>query len=255
MKPALSVLHFLALTAFLSAQPAAPPVFDAASVKPNSVGGPEGPGHGQERTNRTPTSLTMENIRLSSALKWAYRLQDFQISGPTWLTTERYDIFAKLDSPAPEEEFRRRLRVLLTTRFQIQFHRETKTLPAFVLVVGKRGPTLQKSETAGDSVITPIGKRQPGFTLELRNTSLAQFADRIASSMGATVVDKTGLKDRYNFTLDISRYIPGDAPSPEDLPSILSQAVQEQLGLKLTPQKLPLEILIVDRANPVPTAN
>jgi uncharacterized protein (TIGR03435 family) len=65
----------------------------------------------------------------------------------------------------------------------------------------------------------------------------------------------TGLKDRYNFTLDISRYIPGGSLNPEDMPAILTQAVQEQLGLKLTPKKLPMEILVVDRVEQVPTAN
>lgn len=121
--------------------------------------------------------------------------------------------------------------------------------------MAKDGPKLEKSADAGESVITPVGKRQPGFTLDLRNTSLSQFADRISSSMGATVVDRTGLKDRYNFTLDISRFIPGDAPNPEDLPAILSEAVRDQLGLRLAPQKLPLEILIIDRVDPIPTAN
>jgi uncharacterized protein (TIGR03435 family) len=73
--------------------------------------------------------------------------------------------------------------------------------------------------------------------------------------MGATVVDMTGLKDRYNFTLDISRYISGGSLNPEDIPNILSQAVQEQLGLRLAPKKLPVEILVIDSVEPVPTAN
>jgi uncharacterized protein (TIGR03435 family) len=197
----------------------------------------------------------MQNVRLNSALKWAYQLQDYQISGPAWLKSERYDIFAKTGTPVPEEELRRRLQSLLADRFKLKCHRETKVLPAFALVVAKDGPKFERAVGGGESRITPVGKQQPGFTLEVLNTSISQLADRISGSMGAPVVDMTGLKDSYNFTLDISRYIPGDSLNPEDMPAILSQAVQEQLGLKLTPKKLPLEILVVDRVEQVPTAN
>jgi uncharacterized protein (TIGR03435 family) len=196
----------------------------------------------------------MQNVRLNSALKWAYQLQDYQISGPVWIKSERYDIFAKMGTPVPEEELRRRLQNLLADRFKLKCHRETKVLPAFALIVAKDGPKLQKS-AGGESSITPIGKPQPGFTLDILNTSISQLADRISGSMGATVVDMTGLKDRYNFTLDISRYISGDSLNPEDMPTILSQAVQEQLGLRLAPKKLPVEILVIDSVEQVPTAN
>jgi uncharacterized protein (TIGR03435 family) len=73
--------------------------------------------------------------------------------------------------------------------------------------------------------------------------------------MGAPVVDMTGLKDRYNFTLDISRYLTGGSLKPEDMAAILSQAIQEQLGLRLALKKLPVEILVIDYIERVPTAN
>jgi uncharacterized protein (TIGR03435 family) len=255
MKPTRAVLSFLAFTSCVFGQPSTPLAFDVASVKQNTVGIDEGPGHGPENVSRTPTSLTMQNVRLNSALKWAYRLQDYQISGPVWLKSERYDIFAKMGTPVPEEELRRRLQNLLADRFKLKCHSETKVLPAFVLVVAKDGPKLEKSIGDGESSITAAGKPQPGFTLRVLNTSIPQLADRISGSMGATVVDMTGLKDRYNFTLDISRYIPGGSLNPEDMATILSQAVQEQLGLRLTPKKLPVEILVIDHVESVPTAN
>jgi uncharacterized protein (TIGR03435 family) len=143
----------------------------------------------------------------------------------------------------------------LADRFKLKCHSETKVLPAFVLVVAKDGPKLEKSISDGESSITAAGKPQPGFTLRVLNTSIPELADRISGSMGATVVDMTGLKDRYNFTLDISRYIPGGSLKPEDMATILSQAVQEQLGLRLTPKKLPVEVLVIDHVESVPTAN
>jgi uncharacterized protein (TIGR03435 family) len=197
----------------------------------------------------------MQNVRLSSALKWAYQLQDDQIAGPVWLKSERYDILAKMGTPVPEDELRRRLQNLLADRFKLKCHRETKVLPTFALVIAKDGPKLEISVGDGESSITPVGKPQPGFTLAVLNTSIAQLADRISGSMGAPVVDMTGLKDRYNFNLDMSRYIQGGTLNPEDIPTILSQAVQEQLGLRLTPKKLPVEILVIDHVEAVPTAN
>lgn len=255
MQPTRAVLTFLAFTSCVFGQPSTPPAFDVASVKQNTVGSNEGPGHGPENVKRTPTSLAMENVRLNSALKWAYQLQDYQISGPVWLKSERYDIFAKMETPVPEEELRRRLQNLLADRFRIKCHRETKVLPTFALVVAKDGPKFEKSVGGGESSITAIGKPQPGFTLDVLNTSIPQLADRISGSMGAPVLDLTGLKDRYNFTLDISRYIQGGSLHPEDMATILSQAVQEQLGLRLTPKKLPVEILVIDHVQQVPTAN
>jgi uncharacterized protein (TIGR03435 family) len=255
MKPARAVLNFLAFTVCVYAQPSTPPAFDVASVKQNTVGINEGPGHGPENVSKTPTSLTMQNVRLNSALKWAYQLQDDQISGPVWLKSERYDIFAKTGTPVPEEELRRRLQNLLADRFGLKCHRETKVMPAFALVVAKDGPKLKKSAGDGESSITAVGKPEPGFTLDFLNTSVSQLADRISGSMGAPVVDMTGLKDRYNFTLDISRYLTGGSLKPEDMAAILSQAVQEQLGLRLAPKKLPVEILVIDYVERVPTAN
>jgi uncharacterized protein (TIGR03435 family) len=255
MKPTRAVLNFLAFTSCVIGQSLTPPAFDVASVKQNTVGIDEGPGHGPENVNRTPTSLTMQNVRLSSALKWAYQLQDDQISGPVWLKSERYDILAKMGTPIPEEELRRRLQNLLADRFKLECHRETKVLSAFALVVAKDGERLEKSVGNGESRITPVGKPQPGFTLDLLNTSMSQLADRISGSMGAPVVDMTSLSDRYNFTLDISRYLQDGTLNPEDMPTILSRAVQEQLGLRLVPRKLPLEILVIDHVERVPTAN
>ena len=89
----------------------------------------------------------MENVRLSSALKWAYQLQDFQISGPPWIQSDRYDIIAKTEAPVSEGELRRRLQNLLAERFKLVSHHETKVLPAFELTVGKEGPNSETPST------------------------------------------------------------------------------------------------------------
>lgn len=243
------------------AQTSTPSTFDVASVKQNITGITdtrginEGPGHGPENFKRTPASLSMENVRLSSAMKWAYRLQDFQISGPQWIQSDRYDILAKTATPVSEEELRRRLQNLLANRFKLVSHHETKVLPAFELTVGRDGPKLGNAVGDGEGRIAAVGKPEPGFTLSFLSSSIQELADRISGPMGAPVVDMTALKDRYNFTLDLSRYLHGGPLNPDDIRSVVSQAVEDQLGLRLVSKKLPLGILIIDHVERVPTAN
>ena len=83
MKRTLLAVSLTVFTAAgISGQSAATqPVFDVASVKPNTVGTNEGPGRGREEPEHSPLSLTMRNVRLSSCMKWAYDVNDYQISG------------------------------------------------------------------------------------------------------------------------------------------------------------------------------
>lgn len=221
-----TVAFFIGFSSIAFAQPSVPPTFDVASVKQNLVGVNdsrginEGPGHGPENFNRTQTSFRMENARLISALKWAYQLQDFQISGPAWLQSDRYDILAKTAMPVSEAELRRRLQNLLSDRFKLVSHHETRMLPAFELTAAKSGPKLGKAAGDGEGRIIAVGKPEPGFTLSFLSTSIRELADRISGAIGAPVVEMTGLKDRYNFTLDISRYLHGGPLNPDKRPSI-----------------------------------
>jgi uncharacterized protein (TIGR03435 family) len=106
--------------------------FDAASVKADTIGTNEGPGRGRETIEPTPVSLTMRNIRLRSAMKWAYHVQTDQISGPAWLDSERYLIIARTEAAVPDNQLRLMLQQLLTERFRMTLHREIRELAAFV---------------------------------------------------------------------------------------------------------------------------
>src|SRR5262245_27511500 len=103
--------------------------FEVASVKPAA---PRTEGSRRESIEVGPGSLTLRNIRLSSCIKWAYRVFEYQIAGPGWLTTERFDIVAKAEGPAEEQELRLMLRGLLAERFKLAFHRQTKEMSAYV---------------------------------------------------------------------------------------------------------------------------
>src|SRR5580698_7072684 len=105
--------------------------FDVASVKPNRAGiGENAP---REKITASPGSLTMQSVSLQTCIKWAYGLRDFQISGPGWLTSERYDIVAKASGPSTGAELRVMLRSLLADRFKLRSHVETKEKPVYEL--------------------------------------------------------------------------------------------------------------------------
>ena len=123
------------------------PAFEVASVKPAApitgnfirVGMRGGPG------SSDPGQITYNNVTVKDVVMNAYGVKRFQISGPGWLDSERYDIVAKLPRGATKAEFMVMLQNLLAERFKLTLHREKKDLPMYALVVGKNGPKLKES--------------------------------------------------------------------------------------------------------------
>ncbi len=231
--------------------------FEVASIKPNRTGARNS---GFRRAGEGELNAT--NITLKRLIAYAYDVQDYQISGgPNWLDSERYDILAKPESSAesrPETAaartalLRLRVQALLAERFQLVLHRTTKELPMFALVVGKNGPKLSETKQSQSELLTN------GHHLTCQKVSMATFAKVfLQGQMGRSVQDRTGLTGEFDFTLDWvpdegQRRAPGEeaggTSSPGgDGPSFFT-ALQEQLGLKLEPEKGPVEILVVDGA-------
>lgn len=233
-------------------QSSAIPDFDVASVKPDTLGTNEGPGRGDEKIELTPSTLTMRNIRLRSAMKWAYRVQTDQIPGPSWLDSERYLIVAKTGSPVPEEQVRLMLQRLLTSRFQLKLHRETREMNAFVLTVDKHGPKFKASSEPGEGGVHYAIK----YKVIADRATLAQFADSLTNPLKGVVLDETGLTGRYTFTLDLDgyedAYKPGRIPL-EDFPALTARGLREELGLKVESRKRKVPVLVVDHAEKTPT--
>jgi uncharacterized protein (TIGR03435 family) len=230
--------------------------FDVASIKPSRL---SGEGRNRESIIANPGTLAIHNVSLRSALQWAYRMKEYQVSGPAWIGDERYDISAKAASSAGEDQLRAMLQNLLTDRFKITLHRETKVLPLYALLVAKNGPKLTAGKADGKSVLEP-----KGTGLAARDTSLGEVADlltQVATRMNLPyVVDMTGLKGRYNFTVDASELLRSitDGKIAPDAAAIMvgvSEILQEQLGLKAELRKAPTDVLIVDHAEKLPTEN
>jgi len=212
------------------------PSFEVASVKPaapitgNAIrvmmrGGPGTPDPGQ---------ISYTNVTVKNVLPNAYGVKSFQISGPGWLDSERYDIVAKLPRGATKEQFMVMLQNLLAERFKLALHREKKDLPMYALVVGKNGlklkesvddPATPKAGGFADGPTATMGRitvGKDGFpvlpgrgatSIMLMNgnarmtaskQSMATLAEMLSSQLDLPVVDMTGLAGNYDFTLYFS---------------------------------------------------
>jgi len=193
----------------------------------------------------------MRNVPLRYALEWAFDLKDYEISGPEWIKVdERYDIVAKAAGPATEDEMRPMLQALLTERFQMKSHRETKEIPAYVLTRGKGEPKVKQAAADETPKIsgTPNGAFFQGWPISRLTFMLTRRLDR-------PVLDQTGLKGRFDYTIDLSGLsVPAGMAHDENAPSVLT-TVQRDMGLKLEARKEPISVLVIDSVSKVPTAN
>jgi len=223
--------------------------FEVASVRPAQSG--------RESTTVEPGVVTMRNTRLSACIRWAYGVQDYQLSGPTWINDARFDIVAKAGEAAKDADLRLMMRTLLTDRFKLTFHRETKELPALVLTVGKNGHKLTPTEVEG----TPTFKTGK-MNLTGQGATISQLVEFIAGEIRQPLIDQTGLTGKFNYFLDINAYVNEEmlksaAPDgpPHEAASIIAQAMQAQLGLKVESKKMPIEMFVVDGMEKAPTEN
>jgi uncharacterized protein (TIGR03435 family) len=228
--------------------------FDVATVKPNKSGGVNGISGRGGQIRLSKGQIVMENVALWKALGFAYGIgedKDYAIAGPAWLKTERYDIVAKVPPDAGWDLRLRMFQALLTERFKMAAHRETKELPIYALTVAKDGPKLKEAEFGHGGFQLGRG------TIKAQNAVLSAFTDRLSQMVDRPVIDKTDLKGYYTFTLEWS---PDTTASPDESASSPSgasifTAIQQQLGLRLEARKGPVEVLVIDRADRVPIEN
>jgi uncharacterized protein (TIGR03435 family) len=225
--------------------------FDAASVKASKAQGT------RSSLKSDAGRITYTNVSLRDCLMAAYDVKDYQISGPAWLPAERYDIVATASGAASDDAMKLMLQKLLSQRFQMTVHREKKELPVYALVVGKSGTKLMKeSENPGKS-----RTQLTGGSVAFTSITVPELVDYMShmrlAEMDRPVVDNTGLKGKYDFTATLfaSQEEMMAALNKGDLGTSVFTLIQEQLGLKLEPQKLPLDMLVIDKAEKIPTEN
>jgi uncharacterized protein (TIGR03435 family) len=188
---------------------------------------------------------------MRAAIHWAFDMPEFQISGPSWLASERYDITAKASNGAPEDQLRLMLRTLLADRFRLVTHTEQKTVPYYLMTVAKGGPKFKEATDTGEPVLS-AGPNSA--TAVIRRVPMSQLIDMLQPILQAPIIDQTGLKGRYDATLNIGALISTPIQN-DDLNGTVITALQDLLGLKLEPKKGALDTLVIDHAEKVPTEN
>jgi len=243
-------IFFVLVTGSVLAQAAPPPAFEVASVRPVRQ---EDQGNGYRNVETSPDTLRMRIVSLTAMIEWAYGIQVPQISGPNWLDSQIYDVFAKAGGPVTDAEMRLMLQTLLAERFRLAAHRERKQLTVLVLMEAKGGHKMKESK--GDRTGQSLKDSKRGFVVE--GISMGEFAEQLAHDAHIPVVDMTGLKGRYDFELNIAAYLPSEAGRTGHIDplDIMQTALQKELGLKLESRKAPVEMLVVDHLEKSPTEN
>lgn len=229
--------------------------FEVASIKLSALWKPGGEGSKRSRIEHTPNSLTMRNVDLNDCVQWAYGVESFQISGPSSMDVQRYDILAKTTGSAPVSQLRLMLQQLLADRLKLALHHDTKTLPVYALTVAKGGPRLPAAKDGGEMpllhAVETLPRVQDG-SFVFSDTTMPEFAKKLSllRGMDRPVVDRTGIKGIFDITLKSA----ASAILEENGPSLFT-LVQEQLGLKLVPTKDAMDVLVIDHVEKVPTEN
>jgi uncharacterized protein (TIGR03435 family) len=226
------------------------PAFAVASIRPSSE---EVRFEHDGTTETTPGTLRMRDVSVETCIKWAYGVQSSQISGPAWIDTDKFDITAKADAPATDDEMKLMLQALLADRFKLSFHHQSKELKAFVLTIAKGGAKVTPA-VAPDA--KPFRQNSANGSV-VKSMTIREFGDFISGPLQMPVVDETGLTGKYDFVLDFTPYLP-DAhnmgPDRPDTTSILMAAMEGELGIKMETRKTQVEVMVIDHVDK-PSAN
>jgi uncharacterized protein (TIGR03435 family) len=232
-------------------------MFEAASVKPFYASG------GQTvRAGDGPSRIVISGNRVTTGgnllgfVEAAYKLQPYEVSAAGVDGTVRGQVYS-IDARAPGDgiptmdEVRPMLQKLLADRFQLKFHREPKDMAIYTLMVDKNGPKM-KPGTPGEPPKAQIPEASGGLAeARFTNFSISDFVRLFSSQFDRPLLDKTGLTGVYDFTLEFAPrppQMPGAEPAAVDAGLPIVAAIQKQMGLKVTPSKEMVEILMIDRA-------
>jgi uncharacterized protein (TIGR03435 family) len=247
------------------------PKFETASVKSMD--------RGIIHNSLGPGTVILRGDPLKVVLMEAFQVKAYQIVGPAWLDEDCFEIVARMPEGATSDQIPAMLQALLVERFNLAAHKENRPRPVYALVVEKGGPKFKEANLnfkrvglRPGQVLFRAAPDTQGFKGAMTMTTLAHF---LSGRLDRPVQDFTGLKETYDIDL-AWRLDPGiDRPSPStasfaaaqaasgdirtDLPAAptatLFSAIRDMLGLKLEPRNEPVEMLVIDHVERIPTAN
>lgn len=260
--------------------------FEAASVKPSAPpdgkfmimnGGRGGPG------SNDPTRFTFTNVTISQLVARAYNIRNYQLTAPSWMDQERFDVEAKIPTGATKEQANIMLQNLLAERFHLVVQHGTKEFQGYELVVAKGGPKLKESspedaaydqsqprtgppppppppgqpmklDRPGLMMMMRIGGKGMIAQMTARAQTMQRLIDAIANNLNRPVIDKTGLTGKYDFTLSFSADTPAGMPAlPPPPPGVTAPSVDNPEDLAPTlPDALPEQLGLRLEAKKIP---
>lgn len=253
-----------AICAITSLTAADQPKFEAASVKRTD--------QCSMRNSLDPGMLTLNGDPLKLVLAEAFAVKIDQIVGPSWLDSDCFVIIAKIPEGATKDQHPAMLQALLVERFKLAAHKESRVRPGYALLVDKNGPKFKESDPSSPSarpgqVRFGASTAASGIKGAMTMSALARYLSR---RLDGPVLDLTELKGTYDidvswapdrafepmdeFARANAEAHPGVNPAPAPAAGLFT-ALRESLGLRLESRKQPVDILVIDRIERVPTEN
>jgi uncharacterized protein (TIGR03435 family) len=243
---------------------------------------------------RDPIRFACSRASVSMIATYAYDLKPYLLRPAISKDTGEFDVEARVPHGTTQEQIKVMLRNLLSERFKLTFHREKAEVPGYALVIAKSGlkmkDSMPDSPAAVRRPVTGATKDQDGFVYVPPRNSLSvgwangltrwagnnvpmdsdargvRLTGLLYSLVGLPVIDATGLTGKYDFTLTFSADsgiaassdaggVPASGEAGATLGLTIFGAVEEQLGLKMEPRKIPVELFVIDHAEKIPVEN
>lgn len=234
----------IALLAFACALSAQTLRFEVASVKPSPK-----PAMPRRPMNADPARVYYNSITAKQLVEIAYKTADWNIQGgPSWFDADDWDVAATLPAGSTQAQIPAMLQALLADRFHLGLQSASREMSVYELSAAKNGPKLKPG--AASDQWNDQGVMNGGIfagKLILHQCTMGALAQILASRAGRPVLDKTNLNGIFDVTLTWS-------DKPDSTEPDLYTALQQQLGLKLTPAKDAVGVLLVTHIEK-PSAN
>jgi uncharacterized protein (TIGR03435 family) len=228
------------------------PAFEVASIKAVS---PREGAAGFTSMDTDPAMVRYSNVTLKLLMAIAYRFDGRLIQGgPSWLDEQPYDLTAKIPPGTSKDRVPAMLQTLLVERLHLATHRETKEQRGYFLVAGPKGNKLIAGQKVDQKDLEQVRGAHPAAQIVRggimgHSMTMGSLAGSLSQVLGSQVEDHTGLGGTFDIDL---KWTPDDGK--ESGPSLFT-ALQEQLGLKLEPGKVSVQVLVVDHADRNPNEN
>jgi uncharacterized protein (TIGR03435 family) len=307
-----AIVFFFTLPSLLGQTPAAPIAFEVATIKPSDPITPAAIASGKMTVGMhvDASRASFGFLSIADLIPIAFKVKPYQVSGPDWMRSQRFDIVGKLPDGSTKEQVPEMLQVLLAERFQLKVHRENREQPIYALIVAIDGHKLkdaiaeQEKPADGPGAVTfgagenqvrvnpgrggaTVVTSQTGTTrvmpgpdgqmrMEMSKVNMAAFAEMLTPLLDRPVVDMTDLKGDYQVALDLSMDVllnvarsagigipaagarggvPGQPVAASDPTGGSIFTSVQQLGLRLESRRAPVEVVVVDHVEKMPTEN